>query len=73
MARWESRRENVLEAKSRFRNHCLNETPRPIYRFNDGVLGDEAVTLSREAVQLNGGTIMEFDDDSNLADYQLNR
>ena len=44
-----------------------------MYRFNDGVLGDEAVALSRESVQLNGGTTMTFDDDNGLAAYQINR
>ncbi|MED5388394.1 MAG: beta-ketoacyl synthase [Pseudomonadota bacterium] len=70
---WQTARDTALQAKARFREHCLNEAPKPVYRFNDGVLGDEAVTLTRDAVQLNGGAVMGFDDDNQLAAYQLSR
>ena len=73
MTAWQNARDGVLDAKARFRSHCLNEAPSPVYRFNDGVLGDEAVSLTGEAVQLNGGTVMQFDADSELAAYQLER
>jgi acetoacetyl-[acyl-carrier protein] synthase len=35
-------------------------------------MGDEAVTLTGDAMQLNGGTTMPFDDDNGLAAYQIN-
>ena len=71
IASWQSARDSVLQAKAGFRDHCLNEAPKPVYRFNDGVLGDEAVALSRESVQLNGGTVMSFDADDSLKAYQI--
>ena len=70
-AGWQQRREGVREAKAGFRNHCLTEAPKPVYRFNEGVLGDEHVTLSDKAVQLNNGPVMTFDDDNGLAAYQI--
>jgi len=33
-AGWQQRREGVREAKARFRDHCLTEAPKPVYRFN---------------------------------------
>ncbi len=71
-AGWQQRREGVREAKAGFRDHCLTEAPKPVYRFNEGVLGDEHVTLSDKAVQLNNGPVMTFDDDNGLAAYQIN-
>jgi acetoacetyl-[acyl-carrier protein] synthase len=72
ISHWQTARDTVLQAKSRFRDHCLHEAPKPVYRFNEGVMGDEAVTLTGDAVQLNGGTAMPFDDDNGLAAYQIN-
>lgn len=72
ISHWQTARDTVLQAKSRFRDHCLHEAPKPVYRFNEGVMGDEAVTLTGDAVQLNGGTTMPFDDDNDLAAYQIN-
>ena len=71
-AGWQQRREGVREAKAGFRDHCLTEAPKPVYRFNEGVLGDGHVTLSDKAVQLNNGPVMTFDDDNGLAAYQIN-
>jgi len=72
ISHWQTARDTVLQAKSRFRDHCLHEAPKPVYRFNEGVMGDEAVTLTGDAMQLNGGTTMPFDDDNGLAAYQIN-
>ena len=72
-ASWQQRREAVREAKAGFREHCLTQAPAPIYRFNEGVMADEHVSLSHDAVQLQGRAAMPFDDDAGLKDYQLKR
>ena len=71
LAGWQQRREAVREAKANFREHCLTHAPAPIYRFNEGVMADEHVSLSQDAVQLQGRAAIQFDDDAGLKDYQF--
>ncbi|MZR62401.1 beta-ketoacyl synthase [Alcanivorax sp. DP30] len=71
MTAWQQARETTLASKARFQEHCLSEAPKPVYRFNEGVLGDEHVALSSRSVSLNGGTEMPFDDDAALREFQL--
>lgn len=73
MTAWQQARETTLASKAHFQEHCLNETPKPVYRFNEGVMGDEHVTLTSRSVRLNGGTEMPFDDDPTLREFQLDR
>jgi len=73
MTAWQQARETTLASKARFADHCISEPPKPVYRFNEGVLGDEHVVLSGKSVSLNGGTEMPFDDDTTLNEFQLNR
>ncbi len=71
MTAWQHAREVILGSKARFAEHCISEAPTPIYRFNEGVLGDEHVALNGQSVRFNGGTDMPFDDDPGLREFQL--
>ncbi|MCK0155089.1 beta-ketoacyl synthase [Alcanivorax sp. S6407] len=71
MTAWQHAREATLASKARYGEHCISEAPKPVYRFNEGVLGDEHVTLSGQSVSLNGGIEMPFDDDTTLKEFQL--
>lgn len=73
MSAWQSARDTTLACKAAYRHHCLTEAPAPVYKFNEGVMGDEQVSLTRDAVQLAGGDAMAFDDDAGLREFQLDR
>ena len=73
MSAWQSARDTTLASKAAYRHHCLTEAPAPVYKFNEGVMGDEQVSLTRDAVQLAGGDAMAFDDDAGLREFQLDR
>lgn len=73
MSAWQSARDTTLASKAAYRHHCLTEAPAPVYKFNEGVMGDEQVSLTRDAVQLAGGDAMAFNDDAGLREFQLDR
>lgn len=73
MTTWQHARETTLASKDRFQSQCLTAPPQPVYRFNEGVLGDEHVALNDQSVSFNGGTDMPFDDDPTLREFQLDR
>ncbi|MCG8439579.1 MAG: beta-ketoacyl synthase [Pseudomonadales bacterium] len=73
MSAWQSARDTTLASKAAYRHHCLTEARAPVYKFNEGVMGDEQVSLTRDAVQLAGGDAMAFDDDAGLREFQLDR
>ena len=73
MSAWQSARDTTLACKAAYRHHCLTEAPAPVYKFNEGVMGDEQVSLTRDAVQLAGGDAMAFNDDAGLREFQLDR
>ncbi|EKF74212.1 3-oxoacyl-ACP synthase [Alcanivorax hongdengensis A-11-3] len=71
MQQWQQRREQTRLGQQRFHQHCLHDTPAPVYRFNEGVIADEQVQMNDRQIVLAGGVPIALDDDTGLREFQL--
>ncbi|MDX1803871.1 MAG: beta-ketoacyl synthase [Alcanivorax sp.] len=71
MQQWQQKRQRTHQKQDDFRQQCLGDPPASRYRFNEGVIGDDQVSMSPTAIRLAGGIPIALGDDTGLQQYQL--